>query len=184
MDGADTAFADAITGMINTAVAMLPQFMETGMQILTSLLSGIIQSLPAVIEGAAQIIVTLAQGIAQATPTLIPQIVLVVTQIVQTLVENLPMILEAALQLITGLAQGLFGRDPRTGGGSARHYHSHRGVCHRGNPPDHRRRDTASDLADYGAAEIISAIVAAIPQIIDGLVTAILAASPRLLTRV
>ena len=112
VDGADTAFADAITGMINTAVAMLPQFMETGMQILTSLLSGIIQSLPAVIEGAAQIIVTLAQGIAQATPTLIPQIVLVVTQIVQTLVENLPMILEAALQLITGLAQGLLDAIP------------------------------------------------------------------------
>lgn len=112
VDGADTAFADAITGMINKAVAMLPQFMDTGMQILTSLLSGIIQSLPAVIEGAVQIIVTLAQGIVQAAPALIPQIVLVVTQIVQTLVENLPMILEAALQLITGLVQGLLDAIP------------------------------------------------------------------------
>ena len=44
---------------VNTAVSMLPQFVDTGMQMLTSLLSGIIQSLPAVMEGAAQIIVTL-----------------------------------------------------------------------------------------------------------------------------
>lgn len=107
VDGADEAFAGAITGLVNTAVSMLPQFVNTGMQMLTSLLSGIIQSLPAVMEGAAQIIVTLAQGIAAAVPTLIPQIVLVVTQIVQTLIENLPMILDAALQLILGLAQGL-----------------------------------------------------------------------------
>lgn len=112
VDGADEAFAGAITGLVNTAVSMLPQFADTGMQILTSLLSGIIQSLPAVVEGAAQIIVTLAQGIAEAVPTLIPQIVLVVTQIVQTLIENLPMILDAALQLILGLAQGLLDAIP------------------------------------------------------------------------
>lgn len=112
VDGADEAFAGAITGLVNTAVSMLPQFVDTGMQMLTSLLSGIIQSLPAVVEGAAQIIVTLAQGIAEAVPALIPQIVLVVTQIVQTLIENLPMILDAALQLILGLAQGLLDAIP------------------------------------------------------------------------
>ena len=55
VDGADEAFAGAITGLVNTAVSMLPQFVNTGMQMLTSLLSGIIQSLPAVMEGAAQI---------------------------------------------------------------------------------------------------------------------------------
>lgn len=181
VDGADTAFADAITGMINTAVAMLPQFMNTGMQILTSLLSGIIQSLPAVIEGAAQIIVTLAQGITQAAPTLIPQIVLVVTQIVQTLVENLPMILEAALQLITGLAQGLLDAIP---------------VLVAALPAIITAIvefviGAIPQIIDAGIQlltslitalpEIISAIVAAIPQIIDGLVTAILGSIPQII---
>ena len=181
VDGADTAFANAITGMINTAVAMLPQFMDTGMQILTSLLSGIIQSLPAVIEGAAQIIVTLAQGIAQAAPTLIPQIVLVVTQIVQTLVENLPMILEAALQLITGLAQGLLDAIP---------------VLVAALPAIITAIvefviGAIPQIIDAGIQlltslitalpEIISAIVAAIPQIIDGLVTAILGSIPQII---
>ena len=152
VDGADEAFAGAITGLVNTAVSMLPQFVDTGMQILTSLLSGIIQSLPAVVEGAAQIIVTLAQGIAEAVPTLIPQIVLVVTQIVQTLIENLPMILDAALQLILGLAQGLLDAIPVL---------------------------IAALPAIITA--LVEFIVGAIPQIIDGLVTAILGSIPQII---
>ncbi len=181
VDGADTAFAEAITGLVNTAVSMLPQFVDTGTQMLTSLLSGIIQSLPAVIEGAAQIIVTLAQGIAEAAPTLIPQIVLVVTQIVQTLVENLPMILDAALQLITGLAQGLLDAIP---------------VLIEALPAIITAIvefvvGAIPQIIDAGIQlltslitalpEIITAIVAAIPQIIDGLVTAILGSIPQII---
>lgn len=181
VDGADTAFADAITGLVNTAVSMLPHFMDTGMQILTALLSGIIQSLPAVLEGAAQIIVTLTQGIAAALPTLIPQIVLVVTQIVQTLVENLPMILEAALQLIMGLAQGLLDAIP---------------VLIEALPAIITAIvefviGAIPQIIDAGIQlltslitalpEIITAIVAAIPQIIDGLVTAVFSSIPQLI---
>lgn len=152
VDGADEAFAGAITGLVNTAVSMLPQFVDTGMQMLTSLLSGIIQSLPAVMEGAAQIIVTLTQGIAAAVPTLVPQIVLVVTQIVQTLIENLPMILDAALQLITGLAQGLLNAIPVL---------------------------IAALPAIITA--IVEFIVVAIPQIISSLVNAILNSIPQII---
>ena len=181
VDGADEAFAGAITGLVNTAVSMLPQFVDTGMQILTSLLSGIIQSLPAVVEGAAQIIVTLAQGIAEAVPTLIPQIVLVVTQIVQTLIENLPMILDAALQLILGLAQGLLDAIP---------------VLIAALPAIITALvefivGAIPQIIDAGIQlltslisalpEIITAIVAAIPQIIDGLVTAILGSIPQII---
>lgn len=177
VDGADEAFAGAITGLVNTAVSMLP----TGMQILTSLLSGIIQSLPAVVEGATQIIVTLAQGIAEAVPTLIPQIVLVVTQIVQTLIENLPMILDAALQLILGLAQGLLDAIP---------------VLIAALPAIITALvefivGAIPQIIDAGIQlltslisalpEIITAIVAAIPQIIDGLVTAILGSIPQII---
>lgn len=181
VDGADEAFAGAITGLVNTAVSMLPQFMDTGMQMLTALLSGIIQSLPAVLEGAAQIIVTLAQGIAEAAPTLIPQVVLVVTQIVQTLVENLPMILDAALQLITGLAQGLLDAIP---------------VLIEALPAIITAIvefviGAIPQIIDAGIQlltslitalpEIITAVVAVIPQIIDGLVTAVLGSIPQII---
>ena len=177
VDGADEAFAGAITGLVNTAVSMLPQFVDTGMQILTSLLSGIIQSLPAVVEGAAQIIVTLAQGIAEAVPTLIPQIVLVVTQIVQTLIENLPMILDAALQLILGLAQGLLDAIP---------------VLIAALPAIITVLvefivGAIPQIIDAGI-QLLTSLVAALPdiitaiaQIIDGLVTAILGSIPQII---
>ena len=181
VEGADTAFAEAITGLVNTAVAMLPQFVSTGTQMLTSLLSGIIQSLPAIVEAAVQIVSTLATGIGESLPTLVPAIVQAVTTIVQTLADNLPMILDAALQLIMGLAQGLLDAIP---------------VLIEALPA------IISAIVDFviGAIpqiidagiqlltslvsalpEIITAVVAAIPQIIDGLVTAVLGSIPQLI---
>lgn len=181
VEGADTAFAEAITGLVNTAVAMLPQFVSTGTQMLTSLLSGIIQSLPAIVEAAVQIVSTLATGIGESLPTLVPAIVQAVTTIVQTLADNLPMILDAALQLIMGLAQGLLDAIS---------------VLIEALPA------IISAIVDFviGAIpqiidagiqlltslvsalpEIITAVVAAIPQIIDGLVTAVLGSIPQLI---
>ena len=180
VDGADEAFAGAITGLVNTAVSMLPQFVDTGMQMLTSLLSGIIQSLPAVMEGAAQIIVTLAQGIAAAVPTLIPQIVLVVTQIVQTLIENLPMILDAALQLITGLAQGLLNAIPVLIAALPAIITAIVEFIVGAIPQIINAGIQLLTSLVSALPEIITAIVASIPQIIDGLVTAILGSIPQI----
>ncbi len=181
VEGADTAFAEAITGLVNTAVAMLPQFVSTGTQMLASLLSGIIQSLPAIVEAAVQIVSTLATGIGESLPTLVPAIVQAVTTIVQTLADNLPMILDAALQLIMGLAQGLLDAIP---------------VLIEALP------QIIASIVDFliGAIpqiidagiqlltslvsalpEIITAVVAAIPQIVDGLVTAVLGSIPQLI---
>ena len=181
VEGADTAFAEAITGLVDTAVAMLPQFVSTGTQMLASLLSGIIQSLPAIVEAAVQIVSTLAAGIGESLPTLVPAIVQAVATIVQTLADNLPMILEAALQLILGLAQGLLDAIP---------------VLTEALP------QIIASIVDFliGAVpqiidagiqlltslvsalpEIIAAVVAAIPQIVDGLVTAVLGSIPQLI---
>ena len=181
VDGADEAFAGAITGLVNTAVSMLPQFVNTGMQMLTSLLSGIIQSLPAVMEGATQIIVTLAQGIAAAVPTLIPQIVLVVTQIVQTLIENLPMILDAALQLIMGLAQGLLNAIPVLIAALPAIITAIVEFIVGAIPQIINAGIQLLTSLVSALPEIITAIVAAIPQIIDGLVTAILGSIPQII---
>lgn len=181
VDGADEAFAGAITGLVNTAVSMLPQFMDTGMQMLTALLSGIIQSLPAVLDGAAQIIATLAQGIAEAAPTLIPKIVLVVTQIVQTLVENLPMILDAALQLIMGLAQGLLNAIPVLIEALPAIITAIVEFIIGAIPQIIEAGIQLLTSLIAALPEIITAIVAAIPQIIDGLVTAVLGSIPQLI---
>lgn len=109
VDGADEAFAGAITGLVNTAVSMLPQFVDTGMQMLTSLLSGIIQSLPAVVEGAAQII----DGLVTAILGSIPQIIDAGVNLLISLIQNLPTIITTIVgaipQIITSIINVLVG---------------------------------------------------------------------------
>ena len=180
-EGTDTAFAEAITELVNTAVAMLPQFVSTGTQMLTSLLSGIIQSLPAIVEAAVQIVSTLAAGIGESLPALVPAIVQAVTTIVQTLADNLPMILDAALQLIMGLAQGLLDAIP---------------ILIEALPAIIMAIvefviGAIPQIIDAGIQlltslvsalpEIITAVVAAVPQIIDGIITAVISAIPQII---
>lgn len=108
---------------------ILPQLLQSGMNITTTLLSGIQANLPEIMNGALlmmqqfittligmlpqlleiglQMIIQLALGIAQALPEMIPTIVEVINTMVMTLVENIPLLIDAALQLMIGLATGI-----------------------------------------------------------------------------
>ena len=123
------ALGEGISDVLNLIVEKLPEFIDMGVQMVTSLISGIVSNaptiasaavqivetlvegiaelLPLLIEGAAQLIAGLATGLAKSLPKLVPTIVDVVLKIVQTLIDNIPLLIDAALQLITGLAQQL-----------------------------------------------------------------------------
>lgn len=128
------ALGEGISGVLNLIVEKLPEFIDMGVQMVTSLISGIVSNaptiasaavqivetlvegiaelLPLLIEGAAQLIAGLATGLAKSLPKLVPTIVDVVLKIVQTLIDNIPLLIDAALQLITGLAQGIINAIP------------------------------------------------------------------------
>ena len=117
---------DRIPEMINN---ILPEFLQSGLNMITVLLNGIQQNLPEIAQGALeiisqlvttfiemlpqiielglQVIIQLALGIAQALPELIPKIVDVMLTIVQTLIDNIDLLIDAAIQLMTGLALGI-----------------------------------------------------------------------------
>ena len=123
------ALGEGISDVLNLIVEKLPEFIDMGVQMVTSLISGIVSNaptiasaavqivetlvegiaelLPLLIEGAAQLIAGLATGLAKSLPKLVPTIVDVVLKIVQTLIDNIPLLIDAALQLIAGLATGL-----------------------------------------------------------------------------
>ena len=125
------ALGEGISDVLNLIVEKLPEFIDMGVQMVTSLISGIVSNaptiasaavqivetlvegiaelLPLLIEGAAQLIAGLATGLAKSLPKLVPTIVDVVLKIVQTLIDNIPLLIDAALQLITGLAQLIAG---------------------------------------------------------------------------
>ena len=83
---------ERIPAIINN---VLPQLLQSGMNMITVLIEGM------------QVIIQLVLGIAQALPELIPQIVEVILTIVQTLIDNIDLLIDAAIQLMTGLALGL-----------------------------------------------------------------------------
>jgi hypothetical protein len=122
---------DRIPEIINN---VLPQLLQSGMNMITTLLNGIQENLPEIVAGAILIIqqlvttfisllpqiiqmgldlvVQLALGIAQALPELIPTVVTVMLQIVDTLINNIDMLVDAAIVLITALTEGIINALP------------------------------------------------------------------------
>ena len=96
-----------ITVLIEGIQQNLPEIMQGAVAIILQLSEAFVQMLPQIIELGMQVIIQLVLGIAQALPELIPQIVEVVLTIVQTLIDNIDLLIDAAIQLITGLALGL-----------------------------------------------------------------------------
>ena len=109
------ALGEGISDVLNLIVEKLPEFIDMGVQMVTSLISGIVSNaptiasaavqivetlvegiaelLPLLIEGAAQLIAGLATGLAKSLPKLVPTIVDVVLKIVQTLIDNIPLLI-------------------------------------------------------------------------------------------
>ena len=92
-EGADVAFAEAIAGLSEKITAMLPQFIETGIQIVGSIVSGIAQSLPSIIEGATDAIITFAEAFLDE--------------------KNQSMLFNAGLELIVKLTEGILKAIPK-----------------------------------------------------------------------
>ena len=122
---------DRIPEIINN---VLPQLLESGMNMITTLLNGIQENLPEIVAGAILIIqqlvttfisllpqiiqmgldlvVQLALGIAQALPELVPTVVTIMLQIVDTLINNIDMLVDASIILITALTEGIINALP------------------------------------------------------------------------
>lgn len=83
--GATEAFSQAIQGLIAAVVDMLPQFLDTGLQIISSMVNGIVQALPELAQAGVEII----------------------GQIVATITENFPQVLDMGLQLLDQLTSGI-----------------------------------------------------------------------------
>lgn len=98
-----------ITGMAN----QLPDIIPSINGAMGMIINGIVAMLPQILQMGIQIIVSLVQGIAQSLPTLIPQMVDAVVTMVDTLLDNIDLIIDAGIQLLIGLADGLIEALPK-----------------------------------------------------------------------
>lgn len=181
---------------IQTLMEKLPEFIEYGMQIITSvsgaitdnlptlitavtgiamdIIKNLVDSLPDILQTGIDILMALIDGIIEALPELIPAVIEAITTIVQGLIDNLPKILQAALDIILALAKGLLDALPELIKALPKII---TGIIDFiiGAIPQIIETGIALLIALVDALpEIIEAIVEAIPEIIDGIINAFL----------
>ena len=129
VDGADTAFSEAISGIIAKLVENLPEFLTFGVEIIKAIVQGIaenadqiaegavflVQSLiealielaPQIMEGGWQIVQAVTQGIIDYLPTLIEQLPIIIEAIAQFIADHAGELLQIGFAIITGIISGI-----------------------------------------------------------------------------
>ena len=133
-EGAEEQFSQGISDLITSALELLPQFLDFGVQIISSLLSGIIENipliieaipqvvssivtalselLPQIIEAGALILQSLGNGIVQAIPNMISMLPDVILSFVDFVSESLPDIIESGGEMLDSLTDGILEQLP------------------------------------------------------------------------
>lgn len=134
VEGADQEFSTAVQGMVASVVSNLPQFLNFGVQIISSLVSGILQSIPVLVAAVPQVISSIvsalstllpqileagtnllrqfADGIETGLPEMVARLPEVVNSFVQFITDNLPSILEQGVEIINSLVNGIIDSIP------------------------------------------------------------------------
>ena len=132
--GADQQFSTAVQGLVNVAVSKLPEFLNMGVQILSSLASGIVQSIPTLVAAGPQIVAEIGaaltellpqvldmgvqlldqftSGIETALPDMVSRIPEIITQFLSYITEQLPTVLDKGAELLNNLVNGILGAIP------------------------------------------------------------------------
>ncbi len=111
VSGADQAFADGISSLVNVAVSKLPEFLDFGVKILTAIVSGIAQSMPTLVDTLLPALVdgfiTLLDGFVSVLPDILTVLTAAIPEALGVLTdaipEILPVLLEATGILISSL---------------------------------------------------------------------------------
>lgn len=132
--GADQQFSTAVQGLVNVAVSKLPEFLNMGVQILSSLASGIVQSIPTLVAAVPQIVAEIGaaltellpqvldmgvllldqftSGIETGLPDMVSRIPEIITQFLSYITEQLPTVLDKGAELLSNLVNGILGAIP------------------------------------------------------------------------
>lgn len=133
--GADQQFSTAVQGLVNVAVSKLPEFLNMGVQILSSLASGIVQSIPTLVAAVPQIVAEigaaltellpqvlnmgvqlldqLVSGIETGLPDMVARLPQIVDNFLSFLTEHLPDILDKGVEMLNSLVNGIINTIPQ-----------------------------------------------------------------------
>lgn len=103
----ELSFEDAITNLLTSLSAKLPEFIKKGADMVLNLAMGIAQALPQLIVKGLNAITTFIQGLGSGDGQLISKAFDIVVKLAGGLIKNLPQILSAGVKLILALLQGI-----------------------------------------------------------------------------
>ena len=98
---------ETVGGAVDSIMQSLPQFVQVGMQIVTSIGSALIDNMDIIVDGAKTICLSLLEGLIAALPDIAEGALDLVLALTQGILDNLPKLVEVALVIITSLATGL-----------------------------------------------------------------------------
>lgn len=102
-----TILQTVITQIVAFLTTQLPQFVQKGVEILTSIINGIVQSLPQLVTAITTIIQTLVNGFAVLLPTILQIGIQIIQALITGIVQILPALVTSAAQIITTLINGI-----------------------------------------------------------------------------
>ncbi|WP_249207011.1 hypothetical protein [Bacillus cereus] len=98
---------EALTNVFNNLASFLtttlPQFIQTGAEIINGLVNGLVQAAPVILQSMVEIINTVAQAIATNLPMLVQSGIQIIQTLVTGITQTLPTIIQIGLQLIMTL---------------------------------------------------------------------------------
>jgi phage-related protein len=98
---------DTVGGAVNALMQGLPQFIQVGMQIITSIGNALIDNMDIIVDGAKTICTSLLNGLIDALPDLTEGALDLVLALTRGILDNLPRLVEAAIIMIASLTKGI-----------------------------------------------------------------------------
>ena len=98
---------DTVGGAVNALMQGLPQFIQVGMQIVTSIGSALVDNMDIIVDGAKTICTSLLNGLIEALPDMAEGALDLVLALTHGILDNLPKLVEAAVIMIASLTKGI-----------------------------------------------------------------------------
>lgn len=104
---------DAITGLISSALDILPQITGVLGDLIPQVVQTLIGMIPQLIDAGVQLLLGLVDGLTEAMPQLISMVPQIISSIVTTLSANLPQIITTGVKLLVSLIKGIVSALPQ-----------------------------------------------------------------------
>lgn len=110
VDGADEEFAAAVSGLLDTGVEKLPEFIGLGVDMIFSIVNGLLSDPQALSEAVLSIVGTLGESFTNNLPTLLSNGAMLIAELAVGLIAGIPDVVAAVPDIVKAIADEFWAR--------------------------------------------------------------------------